>query len=193
MQSCKLDTIQGYNEQIQMIRDLNRRFENQEVLVSLTSFNHLVNLEIEQQNPADVSLLSMEDYRPGGSTALLDAIGISTQNLESKIRNQLEQNQASVVTIVLTDGYENASRYFSSQSIRQIIKSLESKGNWTFSFLGTERAAVDFAKEKLHFQAESALHFNKQNLRFKFGEINEKMTEYLDEKKVGRIKRNFFK
>ena len=47
MYDCILTTVQGFNEQIQMIKKTSEKFAEQELLVSLTTFNHEIDFDIE--------------------------------------------------------------------------------------------------------------------------------------------------
>src|ERR1019366_10069293 len=41
-----------------------------------------------------------------------------------------------IITVIMTDGEENSAREWTMQAIRELIRSKESAGNWTFVFLG---------------------------------------------------------
>lgn len=87
------------------------------------------NLPIEQ-----VPDLTTEVYFARGSTALLDAIGRTISHIDSIL-----DKPSKIVIVVNTDGYENASREFNREQIKQLITDRQNQ-DWQFVFVG---AGVD--------------------------------------------------
>ena len=80
---------------------------------------------------------------PRGATALLDAIGKGVTDLGAKLRLRKEADKpGTVIVVVVTDGYENASREWSSDTVKALIKQQEDEWNWEFTFLGANIDAV---------------------------------------------------
>lgn len=77
-------------------------------------------------------------YVPRGSTALLDAIG-RTLNVQGK-RIHSEKWADQVIVCIITDGQENASREFTFDQIKDMIKHAEGHG-WKFVFLAANQDA----------------------------------------------------
>lgn len=73
--------------------------------------------------------LSRENYEPRGWTPLYDAIGLTIRATESAAAGR------PVVMMIVTDGQENASHEFTSDSIKKLIAEKEKDG-WTFVFMG---------------------------------------------------------
>ncbi|MFC7685757.1 VWA domain-containing protein [Ureibacillus sp. GCM10028918] len=89
--------------------------------------------------------LCKKDYEAGGTTALLDAIGITLQ----KIRNAQEESPKEerpkqVLFVITTDGLENASVEYSYEKVKQLIKRQKELG-WQFIFLGANIDAIGTA------------------------------------------------
>ena len=76
----------------------------------------------------DVNELTREDYQVGGCTSLYDAIGNAINNVDKKKTDK-------VMFIIITDGYENASREYSNNKIKKMIKS---HSDWEFIFIGAD-------------------------------------------------------
>lgn len=186
MSNCVNETISGFNEQLQMIRDMQRVHTSQQILVSLTTFNHFVQHPISCTVPDQVQPLSTQTYVPNGSTALYDAIGESVMSLKARAGNEFENDQASAVIIILTDGYENASRLFSIKNVRNMIRELETTGKWTFSFLGADMAAIDHA-ENLNIRRENAASYSKADSDKAFHAMSKSINLYMNEKSAGKI------
>jgi hypothetical protein len=76
-----------------------------------------------------VAKLDDTTFRPSGNTALYNAVGNTVQTVST-------DGYDKVITIIMTDGEENSSREWSLQAIRELIRSKEAAGNWTFMLLG---------------------------------------------------------
>lgn len=184
MSDCIPATINGFNEQLNRIKDIAKEFPEQEVRIGLTLFNDSINHVTISGQLGNVRPMNTENYRPGGSTALLDAIGASIG-----ILSENEQSKSGIpttfVVVVLTDGYENCSRVFNLEQVRSMISRLEETGKWTFSFIGATLDAADVA-EQMAFKRQNSYSFDKQEMR---GEVWEKlsgsMKSYLDKKSKG--------
>ena len=70
-------TIEGFNSEINTIKNLQKEYPDNEYVVSVTYFEDKVMDIIKFAQIDEVQLLSRENYVPGGLTALLDGIGKS--------------------------------------------------------------------------------------------------------------------
>jgi uncharacterized protein YegL len=192
MSSCAADTLSGYNEQIQMIRDMQRRHPEQEFHVSLTTFNQVVDHPLVDVPAGEVSPLTAEQYLPDGTTALLDAIGEGVLNLKARHSAELDADEATAVVVILTDGHENASRLFTSQGIRTLIRELEATDQWTFSYMGATRDAIEVAKA-MNIRAENAVRFSTSDIKSTMRDVACAMEDYAMEKQKGVKPKTFFK
>jgi hypothetical protein len=102
---------------------------------SLTLFDTVVEMKYKAVPLAKVAKLDDVTYRPSGNTALLDAIGNTVQTVGTDGFDK-------TITVIMTDGEENSSREWTLQAIRELIRSKEAAGNWTFVFLGANLDAV---------------------------------------------------
>lgn len=104
MESQLDDTIGGFNafvrEQIPLGGDL-----------SLYTFSDDVKCEYSDKSIEEVPLLTKETYVPGGSTALFDAMGYI-----------LKKHKHQGTFVVMTDGYENASRKYTKSHVKDLIE-----------------------------------------------------------------------
>lgn len=132
MDSSSGITMQAYNDFIaqQQAASLDAK---DEVFVTLTKFSYARRVKtVYAMRPlAEVPRLSREIYRPDGDTALYDGIWHAISSMEKAVGDN-----ARVLTLVITDGEENASKEITDLgTLRQIIASREARGNWTFIFL----------------------------------------------------------
>lgn len=135
MSVCIEETVNGVNSQIQRIRELSERFPEQELITSLCLFNHKLTPVWDRIRQADLREITFSEYRPDGNTALLDAIGKSIRHLQKTIGEEVSHDEASVVVVIFTDGYENASQEFSHNQIASLIRELELTDKWSFSYI----------------------------------------------------------
>jgi len=108
-----------------------------EVSFMLGVFSHNYNTVYDFVPLQEVSELNDEIYITRGSTALLDAMGITIDNLGQKLSNLPEnQRPSKVLVLVITDGEENASSKFSLEQIKEKVQHQQEVYNWTFVFIG---------------------------------------------------------
>ena len=185
MYDCIENTISGFNEQVKKIKANELEFKEEEITIGLTTFNDHVNHHFFQVNPGKVNPLNSENYVPNGSTALLDAIGKTVQQIESEMMYVNQIIPTTVVIVILTDGYENASKSFNLENVRKMISRLEETGKWTFSFIGATLDAVDVAKE-LSIKTHNSFSFDKSEMSNKvWDKLNTSMSSYFDKKSKG--------
>jgi hypothetical protein len=181
MNDCVNQTINGLYEQRNKILELAVKFPEQDIRAGLTFFNSTVNPVFEHLTVREMLSQTMPNYRPNGNTALLDAIGKTIQSVDQ----QMKSPEDSAVIIILTDGYENASRIFTLQQIREMISSKEATGRWTFSYLGATLDAVDMA-EQMHIKRQNAMAFDKAAMNKEvWSKLSDSMDHYLDKKRRG--------
>lgn len=181
MHDCINQTINGLYEQRNKILELADKFPEQEIRAGLTFFSSMVNPIFEHLTVTEMRNRIMPHYRPNGNTALLDAIGKTIQSVEQ----QMTSPEDSAVIIILTDGYENASRIFTLQQIRELISSKEATGRWTFSYLGATLDAVYMA-EQMNIKRQNAMAFNKAAMQKDvWNKLSDSMDHYLDKKRRG--------
>ena len=155
-------TIEGFNSQLKTLQQLKKEHPENEYMVSVTYFEDEV-IDIVKFAPIEqIQLLSRENYRPGGLTALLDGIGKSIESIRKIYDQEIREDLASVVMVILTDGGENASKFYTRNLIAEMIKELDATGKWTFSFLGADLDAVH-ASDSLNIRKENIISFSKEN------------------------------
>jgi len=190
MAGCIEQTVSGVNQQIRRIRELAARFPEQELFISLTLFNTSVNQSLIRVRPEALRELSFTDYKPDGGTALLDAIGITLNELDKTIGMEVERDEASVVVVIITDGYENSSRMFSHPQVSSLIRDLESSGKWTFSYLGSTIDAVEIAVS-LNIRGHNSMRFDMMEIGEVCFKLGDNLEDYMTRKESGEIADGF--
>jgi uncharacterized protein YegL len=184
-------TIEGFNSQLKTIRDLKKEFPENEYVVSVTFFEDEVMDVIKFANIDQISMLTRESYRPGGLTALLDGIGRSIEAIRNRFDEELKRDEASVVMIILTDGGENASKFYTRHLIAEMIKELDASGKWTFSFLGAGLDAVS-ASANLNIRRANILSYDKSNICGMMDDMSASIRTYERAKFDGNLKSDLF-
>lgn len=190
MTDCRESTIQGFNSQLDTIKQLQKDFPDQEFNVSLTVFNDHVESVYNQIALNSFERLTSKSYKPNGCTALLDAIGMSINQIRMTNESKILNDEMSVVVVILTDGMENASRQFNYHQIADMIKTLEQTEKWTFTFLGADIDAIHTSK-MLNIRQENVISFNKKDMRQMMMDINQGMHHYSHSKSMGQTKKDF--
>lgn len=144
MSSCWDATISGLNEQLGTIRHLEEKYPEQRYFVSLVVFDTEIDTIFEDKPIGKIEDFDGTEFPPRGGTALHDAMGIGISNLRVNL-NKKDKKSDSISTalvVVMTDGWENASKEHNATSIKEIVQELEETGAWTFSYMGANQDAV---------------------------------------------------
>ena len=148
MTSCRSQTISGFNE---YIKTLQKKAGN--ILMSLTKFNsEKVEIVYAATPIKKVPELTEATFSPAALTPLYDAIGQTIRAVEK------ESEKAKVLMVIMTDGYENASKEFVQKTIFDLIKKKQDEDDWTFVFLGADQDAWE-AGQKLGLHRGNVMSF----------------------------------
>ena len=141
MSGLEQDTIGGFNSMIKQQKNAEG-----EALISTILFDNVSEVLHDRINVKDIQPLSDHDYMVRGCTALLDAIGGAIHHI-GNIHKYARQEDIPEHTmfVITTDGMENASRYYSSNKVKQMIERQKIKYGWEFLFLGANIDAVETA------------------------------------------------
>jgi hypothetical protein len=97
---------------------------------------------------SEVLPLNSDTYVPRNTTALLDAIGRTIDNLGARLAQTPEPRRpGKVIVAILTDGLENASTQYTWRDIAQRIKHQTGQYQWEFLFLGANQDAIATAAQ----------------------------------------------
>jgi len=192
MSDCIDQTINGFNEQIAKIREMELEFPEQQMTIGLTTFNIRVSHLYYMKPVEHAYKMDERNYQPDGSTAMLDAMAETMKELSLLQQQSNEQIPTTVVMVILTDGYENASRRYTLKNVKEMVEEREASGTWTFSFLGATLDAVDVA-EQMSIRRENSIAFEKKDMK---GEVWDRldfsMRGYYDKKRKGEDIRKLF-
>ncbi len=140
-------TIDGFNEYLGGLRkDKKNRYK-----MSLTKFDSTgIETIYEALDLKKVPDLTLDTYVPGAMTNLNDAVGHTIKCMEKLFENM--KKKCNILLVIMTDGYENASKEFNSTQIAKLIKEKQECG-WTVTFLG---ANIDTQSVGRTYQIDSS-------------------------------------
>ena len=143
MSHLEADTIGGYNSLIAQ-----QKKERGEAVITTVLFDDKYELVHDHADIGKVAQLTDREYFARGLTALLDAIGKTIAHVKGrhKYAPDSEIPQKTMV-IIITDGFENASREFSKEQVKAMIEHQKEKYGWEFLFLGANIDAVSTARD----------------------------------------------
>lgn len=111
--------------------------------LTLVLFDDEYLVPVQSLPVAEVLPLDHETFVPRNSTALLDAIGRTIDELGARIAGLPESARpGKVIVAILTDGLENASHRETWQSVSARIRHQTEKYAWEFLFLGANQDAI---------------------------------------------------
>ena len=144
MAGLEPDTIGGFNAMIEK-----QKKEEGGALVSKLLFDTRTDV-IHDRLPLDeVPELTDKEYYVRGCTALLDAVGGAIHHIGNIHKYARKEDvPEKTLFVITTDGMENASREYSYERVKKMIKRQQSKYGWEFLFLG---ANIDAAAEAGRF------------------------------------------
>lgn len=141
MSGLESDTIGGYNSMLKQQKKVDG-----ECLITTVLFSNRYELLHDRINIRAVKPITDKEYTVGGCTALLDAIGKTIQKIVTVQKNTSKDYRAEkVMFVIITDGEENSSRYYSASQIKKLINLQKERFGWEFIFLGANIDAVETA------------------------------------------------
>lgn len=140
MNKIKSDMEGGFNSFIEEQKKLPG-----ECLVTLVQFDHGYDVVYERKLVSEVEPMKL---LPGGSTALLGALGKTIDDVGRRLSEMNETDRpGQVLFVVITDGEENCSQNNSWSSVYtkdvvfQMVKHQTEVYNWQFVYLGANQDA----------------------------------------------------
>jgi von Willebrand factor type A domain len=134
MNSVQKATISSFNEYVKSLQtDKKNSYK-----FSLTKFaDYIETKDIQDIN--EVKPLTTDTYMANGSsTSLYDAVCMTLHDVEN--------NPGKNLVVILTDGEENSSKEYSEKDFRELVKKLEAKDTWTFTYLGANQDSYAVAQ-----------------------------------------------
>lgn len=158
MRGLEKDTIGGFNSTIDK-----QKKEDGDCLVSTVCFSNGQRVIHDRVNLRDVKELTDKDYRPCGSTALIDTVASSIKHIKMVHKYiRKEDRPDKTMFIITTDGMENASHKYSLGETKRMIEECKEQG-WEFIFLAANIDAYETARD-YGFDEESTVNYVNDDL-----------------------------
>ncbi len=159
MAGLEADTVGGFNSMI-------RRQKEQEgnALVSTVLFSNESAVLHDRVDVKKVEPLTERDYRVGGCTALIDAIGGAIRHIECVHKYARDEDVPEhTIFVITTDGMENASHRYTSEEVKRMVKRQTEEYGWEFLFLGANIDAVETAA-RYGIREDRAVNFHNDSM-----------------------------
>lgn len=155
MSGLESDTIGGFNGMIN-----EQKSKAGKCFVTTVLFDHEM-LTLHDRLPLEkVKKMTEKDYQVRGCTALLDAIGSSIVHIDNIHRYARKEDvPENTVFVIITDGFENASKEYTGEKVRKMIEDKKKKRNWEFLFIGANIDAVETASH-IGISADRAVNYH---------------------------------
>ncbi len=154
MSSICSDAIGGFNSFL-----VGQQAQPGEARLTLVLFDHEYDVRYRGAPLHAVQPLDTTIYVPRGTTALLDAVGRTIDDLGLRLHHPPEAERPSkVIVAILTDGAENASKDYTYQRVAQMIRHQRERYSWEFIFLAANQDAIA-AASRLAIDAQDTVTF----------------------------------
>lgn len=141
MGGLESDTIGGFNAMLQK-----QKAAAGECRITTVLFDNRYELLHDRLDIRAVRPMTEKEYRVGGCTALLDAMGRTIDKIAAVQKSAAEEYRAEkVLFVIITDGLENASRRYTAEKVRAMVEREKKEYGWEFIFLGANIDAVETA------------------------------------------------
>ena len=138
MNNLIVEARNGFNNFIKEQKEIPGR-----ATVTLALFDDKYELLYDNVDLEHVENITEREWSPRGMTALYDAIGETINTVKSN-HKQLKKSKRpdKVLVCIVTDGLENASKEYTSDVVKSLIKDCE-KDNWNFIYLAANQNAFE--------------------------------------------------
>lgn len=141
MRGLEADTIGGFNSMIER-----QQKEDGDAYVSTVLFDNSCSVLHDRADVHHIPPMTDRDYSVRGCTALLDAIGGAIHHIGNVHKYaRPEDVPERTLFVITTDGMENASRRYTADRVKQMIRRQKEEYGWEFLFLGANIDAVETA------------------------------------------------
>ena len=155
MCGLEADTIGGFNSMIEK-----QKKADGEAIISTVLFDNVSEVIHDRVDIRSTQPMTEDDYTVRGCTALLDAIGGAVHHIGNVHKYaRAEDVPEHTLFVITTDGMENASRRYDSETVKKMIERQKEKYGWEFLFIGANIDAVETAA-RYGISKDKAVNYN---------------------------------
>ncbi|MBR0415059.1 MAG: VWA domain-containing protein [Clostridia bacterium] len=137
------DTIGGFNSLIEK-----QKKQEGDCFVTTVLFSDSMQTIHDRCKLEAVEKMTDKDYQTMGCTALYDAVGSTVTHIASIHKYARKEDvPAHTIVVIITDGYENASREYSHAAVKKLIEQKKEAEGWEFLFIGANIDAAATAED----------------------------------------------
>ncbi len=152
------DTMGGFNAMVEK-----QKKEPGEALLSAVLFSNACEVLYDRANIQKVEPMTDWQYRVGGCTALLDAIGGAVHHIGNVHKYAREEDRpGKTIFVITTDGMENSSHQYTYDEVQRMVKHEQEKYGWEFLFLGANMDAISAARS-FGIRADRAVRYRRDS------------------------------
>nr|WP_300005263.1 vWA domain-containing protein [Tissierella sp.] len=181
MSGLEDDTIGGYNSMLKKQQE-----EEGEARITTVLFDNEYKIIHDRGDIKEIRPLTSKEYYVRGTTALLDAIGITINKIVSATKNIKKEYQADkVMFVIITDGMENSSQEYTYEKVKKMIEKQKQDYKWEFIFLGANIDAVETASRFGIAEDRAAnYHADSQGTALNYNAVSEAISDLRMEREV---------
>ena len=183
MSGLERDTIGGYNSMLEK-----QKKEEGQAIITTVVFDNEYEVLHDRLNIKGIQPITDKEYYVRGTTALLDALGITINKIINVQKGTIEEERAGhVMFVIITDGYENASQEYTYDKVKNMIKYQQEKYSWEFIFLGANIDAAATA-ESTGIRGDRSSNFNadSEGVNLNYEVISEAVSELRADKTISK-------
>lgn len=187
MSGLESDTIGGFNSLIGK-----QKKEPGEAIITTALFDNGYKLLHDRISVKGIKKMTETEYFVGGTTALLDAIGISVNKTLNAYKNTDENERPfKVMFVITTDGLENASKEYNYPKIKSLISYTKEKYGFEFMFLGANIDA-EIEADKFGINPDMAVnyHADSDGTALNYAVMSEAISTLRESKQMDKSWRN---
>ena len=155
MSNLAEDTIGGYNSFLEKQKQTPGKVE-----VTTVLFDNQYEKIADRVDLSEIEKLTSEKYYARGTTALLDAIGMTLTNVAGKMEKEnICPAKRRVLVLIMTDGLENASVEYNKATVKAMIEQTTENYKWNYIFMGANIDSVSEA-QSLGIAGRNAMNFS---------------------------------
>lgn len=175
MSGLESDTIGGFNSMIDEQKE-----KEGKCYVSTVLFDSQSYVVHDRVDISKVKKMTGKTYRPGGSTALIDAMGDAIHHIANIHKYaRPEDVPEKTIFIITTDGYENSSCRYTSDKVKKMVNKEKEEYGWEFIFIGANIDSVETARE-YGIEEDRAVNYvhDRKGTHLLYQEINKSVSEF---------------
>lgn len=184
MGGLESDTIGGFNSLLKKQKEVEG-----ECLLTTVLFDNRYELLHDRIDIRGTAEITREQYFTRGSTALLDAVGLTIKKISTAQKNTSDDfRPEKTLCVIITDGMENSSREYRGHEIREMIERKKKEDGWEFVFLGANIDAFETAEHMGISRDYSAnYHANSEELLGCYEELSFGISEMREKRRFDQM------